>query len=337
MAGIAVIRVSGPDAFAAARSLTGRLPRPRQAARRVLRHPKTKDVLDDGLLLTFPGPNSFTGEDVAEFHLHGSLAVIRAVLDVLGGMTGLRPAERGEFTKRAFLNGKMDLAQAEAVADLVAARTACGASLAAEQLDGGLSRCLTAIRQQVIRIKAHLEVQIDFSDEDDVPEGLMTRALELIGPLAEEIGQAAGGGRGERLREGLRVAIAGPPNVGKSTLFNRFARREAAIVSPFPGTTRDVLEVHLDLGGYPVAMLDTAGIREASDPVECEGVRRASEQADASDLVLWVVDATERKAATLALSACPDAKAKELLGQVPDLAAAVAHGALSWDNLGQTS
>jgi len=194
----------------------------------------------------------------------------------------------------------MDLTAVEGLADLVAAETEAQRRQAFRHLKGLLGERAESWRQRLIEALALVEAGIDFSDEGDVPQDLLARALELIGPLAEEIDKA-GAGQGERLREGLRVAIAGPPNAGKSTLFNRLARREAAIVSPLPGTTRDVLEVHLDLGGYPVTVLDTAGIREANDPVEREGVRRASEQAASADLVLWMVDATERRAAP---SAC---------------------------------
>jgi tRNA modification GTPase len=217
--------------------------------------------------------------------------VIAAVLAALAKLAGLRQAEAGEFTRRAFENGRMDLTAVEGLADLVAAETEAQRRQAYQHLKGLLGDRAETWRQRLIEALALVEAGIDFSDEEDVPKDMMARSLELIRPLAEEISKA-GAGEGERLREGLRVAIAGPPNAGKSTLFNRLARREAAIVSPFPGTTRDVLELHLDLGGYPVTVLDTAGIRETNDPVEREGVRRASEQAAGANLVLWVVDAS---------------------------------------------
>ncbi len=289
-AAIAVIRVSGPHAGAALQAMIGRVPQPRRAALAPVRDPETGDVIDEGLVLWFPGPNSETGEDTAELQVHGGRAVIAAVLAALGKLEGLRPAEAGEFTRRAFENGRMDLTAVEGLADLVAAETQAQRRQAYQHLKGLLGERAESWRQRLIEALALVEAGIDFSDEDDVPKDLMARALALIRPLAEEIGQA-GAGQGERLREGLRVAIAGPPNAGKSTLFNRLARRDAAIVSPFPGTTRDVLELHLDLGGYPVTVLDTAGIRAASDPIEREGVRRAAEQAASADLVLWVVDA----------------------------------------------
>jgi tRNA modification GTPase len=203
----------------------------------------------------------------------------------------LRHAEAGEFTRRAFENGRMDLTAVEGLGDLVAAETEAQRRQALLQLKGLLGERAETWRQRLIEALALVEAGIDFSDEDDVPSDLTARALELIRPLADEISKAMAG-QGERLREGLRVAIAGPPNAGKSTLFNRLARREAAIVSPFPGTTRDVLEIHLDLGGYPVTVLDTAGIRDTTDPIEREGVRRAGEQTAGADLVLWVIEPT---------------------------------------------
>jgi tRNA modification GTPase len=290
-AAIAVVRISGPRASFALEQMIGRVPPPRRAALARVRDPASGDVIDEGLVLWFPGPSSETGEDIAELQVHGGRAVIAAVLAALGKLEGLRQAEAGEFTRRAFENGRMDLTSVEGLADLVAAETQAQRRQAFQHLKGLLGARAESWRQRLIEALALVEAGIDFSDEDDVPKDLMAPALAIVRPLAEEIGQA-GAGQGERLREGLRVAIAGPPNAGKSTLFNRLARREAAIVSPFPGTTRDVLEAHLDLGGYPVTVLDTAGIREANDPVEREGVRRASEQAAGADLVLWVIDAT---------------------------------------------
>ena len=291
-AAVAVVRISGPRAGAALERLIGRVPAARRASLARVRDPATGDLIDEGLALWFPGPNSETGEDIVELQVHGGRAVIAALLAALGRFDGLRHAEAGEFTRRAFENGRMDLTAVEGLADLVAAETEAQRRQALLQLKGLLGERAETWRQRLIEALALVEAGIDFSDEDDVPAGLTARALELIRPLADEISKAMAG-QGERLREGLRVAIAGPPNAGKSTLFNRLARREAAIVSPFPGTTRDVLEIHLDLGGYPVTVLDTAGIRETTDPVEREGVRRAGEQAAGADLVLWVIEATE--------------------------------------------
>ena len=292
-AAVAVVRISGPRAGLALEALIGRVPAARRASLARVRDPATGDLIDEGLALWFPGPNSETGEDIVELQVHGGRAVIAALLAALGRFDGLRHAEAGEFTRRAFENGRMDLTAVEGLADLVAAETEAQRRQALLQLKGLLGERAETWRQRLIEALALVEAGIDFSDEDDVPSDLTGRALELIRPLADEISKAMAG-QGERLREGLRVAIAGPPNAGKSTLFNRLARREAAIVSPFPGTTRDVLEIHLDLGGYPVTVLDTAGIRDTTDPIEREGVRRAGEQAAGADLVLWVIESTSQ-------------------------------------------
>ena len=295
-AAIAVIRISGARAGAALRALTGKIPSPRKAALARIRDPETSDLIDEALALWFPAPHSETGEDIAELQLHGGRAVIAAVLDALGRIEGLRPAEAGEFTRRAFENGKLDLTAVEGLADLVAAETQGQRRQALRQLKGALGTPAETWRQRLIQALALVEAAIDFSDEADVQNSahgnLLAPALTIARELEAEIAAAlADGGRGERLRDGLVVAIAGPPNAGKSTLLNRLARREAAIVSPYAGTTRDVIEVHLDLGGWPVTLLDTAGIRDTQDPVELEGVRRARERAAGADLVLWVVDA----------------------------------------------
>src|SRR5712692_6617905 len=290
-AAIAVIRISGPRARLALETLIGRVPEPRRATLARVRDPATDEIIDEGLALWFPEPNSETGEDIAELQVHGGRAVIVAMLAALAKLDGFRHAEAGEFTRRAFENGRMDLTAVEGLADLVAAETEAQRRQAFGHLKGLLGDRAETWRQRLIEALALVEAGIDFSDEDDVPKDIMARALEIVRPLTHEIGQASAG-QGERLREGLRVAIAGPPNAGKSTLFNRIARRDAAIVSPFPGTTRDVLELHLDLGGYPVTVLDTAGMRETDDPVEREGVRRAGEQAAGANLVFSLLDAT---------------------------------------------
>jgi tRNA modification GTPase len=290
---IAVVRISGPRAGAALKILSGKIPEPRKAGLARLRDPQSGEMIDEALALWFPGPASETGEDTAELQVHGGRAVIAATLAALGRIEGLRPAEAGEFTRRAFENGKLDLTAVEGLADLVMAETEGQRRQAFRQMKGALGGRAESWRQRLIQALALVEARIDFSDEADVPEDLVSPALVIARELEGEIAAAlADGGRGERLREGLVVAIAGPPNAGKSTLLNRIARREAAIVSPYAGTTRDVIEVHLDLGGLPVTLLDTAGIRETEDPVELEGVRRARERAGAADLVLWVVDAS---------------------------------------------
>jgi tRNA modification GTPase len=290
-AAIAVVRVSGPRAGIALEQLIGRLPEPRKAALARVRDPASGEVIDEALALWFPAPRSETGEDVAELQLHGGQAVIAGVLDALSMIEGCRPAEAGEFTRRAFENGRLDLTAVEGLADLIAAETPAQRRLAFRQLKGLIGDRAEAWRRRLIEALALVEARIDFSDEADVPEDLLRPALYAAQQLRDEIaGVLADGRRGERLRDGLVVAIAGPPNAGKSTLLNRLARREAAIVSPYAGTTRDVIEVHLDLDGYPVTLLDTAGIRDSDEPVEQEGVRRARERAAAADLVLWVID-----------------------------------------------
>jgi tRNA modification GTPase len=290
-AAVAVVRICGPQAGRALEILVGRLPPPRQAALARIREPASGEVIDEALALWFPGPRSETGEDMAELQLHGGHAVIASVLEALGAIEGSRLAEPGEFTRRAFTNGRLDLTEVEGLADLIAAETQAQRRQAYRQLKGLIGDRAEAWRQQIIEALALVEARIDFSDEADVPENLIGPALYAAQQLRSMIAATlADGGRGERLREGLVVAIAGPPNAGKSTLLNRLARREAAIVSPYPGTTRDVIEVHLDLGGYPMTLLDTAGMRASGDPVEQEGVRRAAARAAMADLVLWVID-----------------------------------------------
>lgn len=291
-AAIAVVRLSGPRAGDALKALTGKIPEPRKAALARVRDPGSGEIIDEALALWFPGPNSETGEDTAELQLHGGRAVIAAVLRALGGIEGLRPAEAGEFTRRAFESGRLDLTAVEGLADLIGAETEAQRRQAYRQLKGLLGERAETWRRRLIEALALVEARIDFSDEADVPEDLLGPARTIVTALRDEIAEVlAGSAHGERLRDGLVVAIAGPPNAGKSTLLNRLARREAAIVSPTPGTTRDVIEVHLDLGGYPVTLVDTAGIRDSEDSVEQEGVRRARARTAEADLVLWVEDA----------------------------------------------
>jgi tRNA modification GTPase len=288
---IAVIRISGPQARTALERLTGRVPDARKAALARVCDPENGEAIDEALALWFPAPHSETGEDVAELQLHGGQAVIAAVLKALGRVAGCRLAEPGEFTRRAFENGKLDLTGVEALGDLIFAETSAQRRQAFRQLIGLIGDRAEAWRGRLIEALALVEARIDFSDEADVPEDLIAPAAAIARSLRDEIAAAlADGRRGERLRDGLVVAIAGPPNAGKSTLFNRLARREAAIVSPYAGTTRDVIEVHLDLDGYPLTILDTAGIRGSCEPVEQEGIRRARARAAEADLVLWVTD-----------------------------------------------
>jgi tRNA modification GTPase len=291
---VAVVRICGPQAGRALATLIGRMPQPRRATLARIRDPADGEVIDEALALWFPAPHSETGEDMAELQVHGGQAVIAGLLGALGRIEGCRPAEPGEFTRRAFLNGRLDLTEVEGLADLIAAETPAQRRQAFRQLKGVIGDQADAWRRKIIETLALVEARIDFSDEADVPEDLIGPALNAAQQLRSMIATSlADGGKGERLRDGLVVAIAGPPNAGKSTLLNRLARREAAIVSPHAGTTRDVIEVHLDLAGYPVTLLDTAGIRDSDDPVEREGVRRALARAAAADLVLWVIDPLE--------------------------------------------
>ena len=267
---------------------------PRRAALRNIRHPETGEVLDQGLVLWFAGPHSETGEDMAEFHVHGGRAVTLAMLRALGAIPGARLAEPGEFARRAFENGKIDLTQAEAIADLVDAETEAQARQALRQAGGALARLYEGWRAQLIEAQALSEAAIDFSDEGDVGDKATGGARAIVITLAETLRRHLDDNRrGEILREGFHVVIAGPPNVGKSSLLNAMARREAAIVSDEAGTTRDVIEVKLDLSGLPVVLSDTAGIREAEGKVEREGIRRTIARAEAADLVLWMMDATD--------------------------------------------
>jgi tRNA modification GTPase len=285
---IAVVRVSGPEAGTALRDVVGAIPVAR-TAKRVLLRDRAGEAIDDAIVLWFPSPASATGEDVAEFHIHGGRAVLNALFAALSSIDNTRTAEPGEFTRRSFENGKIDLTEAEGLDDLVHADTDRQRRQALRQLQGLLGDRARGWRKELIVASALIEAGIDFVDEGDVPEDLLKPALEKIAQLRREIERTlATSAQGERLRDGLTVAIAGPPNAGKSTLLNRLARREAAIVSPHAGTTRDIIEVYLDLDGYPVTLIDTAGIRETDDPVEQEGVRRARDRAASADLVLWL-------------------------------------------------
>ena len=290
-AGVCVFRISGPEAGPAVEALTGgAAPPPRTAALREVRLADGTPI-DRGLVLWFPAPASFTGEDVAEVHLHGGPSVIAAMTERLAELPGLRPADAGEFTRRAFANGKLDLTEAEGLADLIAADTEQQRRLALRQLSGELKERYEAWRADLVKALAHLEASIDFADED-LPPDLTTAIRDRIARLTAEIAfHLADRRRGEIVRDGFTVVILGAPNVGKSSLLNALARRDVAIVSAIPGTTRDAIEVDLDLGGYAVTLIDTAGLRETADEIESEGIRRARAKAQAADLRLGVVDA----------------------------------------------
>jgi tRNA modification GTPase len=288
-AALAVVRLSGPASGEALKALAGRLPAARRASVRTLR--SGGEAIDEALVLWFPAPASYTGEDCAELHLHGGPAVVEAVIEALAAL-GLRLAEPGEFTRRAFQNGKLDLAQAEAVADLIDAETKAQAGQALAQLGGSLSRRFEAWRDILIEALAVLEAAVDFPDED-LPADVAARARPALERLLGELDDALlDEARGQRVREGFRVALIGAPNAGKSSLLNALAGRDAAIVTPTPGTTRDVIEVPVVLAGYRVLLADTAGVRETAEDIEAEGVRRARAWAAEADLRLWVVDAS---------------------------------------------
>jgi tRNA modification GTPase len=293
--GVAVIRVSGASAFDITRGMLtspSLFPEPRVAALRRLRDPVTNEVLDQALVLAFPGPRSFTGEDVVELHLHGSRAVVAGVTNALASSGAARPAERGEFTRRAFENGRMDLTEVEGLADLIAADTAEQRRQALRQLGGDVRAVFEGWREELKNCLAHAEAVIDFGD--DVDDGAFEAVIPRVSKLrAEMVRRLNDDRRGEIVRGGVRVAIVGPPNAGKSTLLNILARRPAAIVSPVAGTTRDIVEVSLDMSGVPVIVSDTAGLREhTNDPVEIEGIRRARQAAAAADVTLFVQDAS---------------------------------------------
>lgn len=289
--GVAVVRLSGPDVRQALLALCGTVPPARQARYGALRHPQSGELLDRGLQLFFAGPASSTGEDVAELHLHGGRAVVAAVFSALAGLPGMRAAEAGEFTRRSHANGKMDLAEVEGLADLIAAESEAQRRQALAQASGALSRRVEGWREALLWALAMTETGLDFADEGDVEDRLQDDVRQALLPVVAEMDTALRDSqRGERVRDGLVIAIAGPPNAGKSSLLNRLAGRDVAIVSPVPGTTRDVLEIHLELASQSVTVLDTAGLRETADLVESEGVRRALARAEEAHLVLWLSD-----------------------------------------------
>ncbi len=293
-AAVAVVRVSGPDSLRALKALAGTASSPRYASLRTLRDPRSGERLDQALTLWFPGPESFTGEDQVELQLHGGRAVVDATLQALSHL-GLRPADAGEFTRRAFENGKLDLLEAEGVADLIDAETQGQRRQALDQLTGALRGREVHWRGLLVEALGLLEASIDFPD-DDVPGGVVDQARSTLAVLQAELGAALVDARGERVRDGFRVAILGRPNAGKSSLLNALARRDAAIVTPLAGTTRDIIEVALDIVGYRVTLGDTAGLRESCDAIEAEGMRRGKAWAKAAALRFFVVDASQEEA-----------------------------------------
>ncbi|XP_070817095.1 tRNA modification GTPase GTPBP3, mitochondrial isoform X2 [Chaetodon trifascialis] len=292
--GVAVIRASGPASVAALRCMAGltrSLPAPRTALLRSITDPRSKEVLDRGLVLWFPAPHSFTGEDSVEFHIHGGPAVITAVLQALGSVPGMRPAEAGEFTRRAFQAGKLGLTEVEGLGDLIHAETEAQRRQAFRQMSGDLGRLYQDWSLKLKRCLAHVEAFIDFSEDELIEDGVLSQVDRWVCDLQAEMERhLKDERRGERLRSGVQVVIAGAANAGKSSLLNTLCQRPAAIVSPIAGTTRDVVETALDIGGFPVLLSDTAGLRDSADLVEREGVRRARERVEQADLTLMVVD-----------------------------------------------
>lgn len=330
-AAVAVIRLSGPQAQAAVEALAGTLPAPRRASLRRLADPADGELLDQALVLWLPGPGSATGEDMAEFQVHGGRAVVAAVLEALRRVPGIRLAEAGEFTRRAFRNGRMDLSEVEGLADLLAADTEGQRRLALAHAFGHLGQAVEKWRARLVRAMALLEAGIDFAEEDDVPAETRAAARPEIAALRTELGAALADPRGAAVRGGFTVALAGRPNAGKSSLINALAAREVAIVSEEPGTTRDALEVALDLGGQKVMLVDTAGLRAAESRIEAEGIRRARARIETADLVLWVHDSGEGAASDPASTgeARPDAPFWLLLNK-SDLAATELGPAPAW-------
>lgn len=309
-AGVAVIRISGPAAEGVGGLMGGPLPAPREAALRTLFDFVASDRIDTALVIFFAGPCSFTGENIVEIQCHGGRAVVERVLDSLARIDGFRPAEAGEFTRRAVENGKLDLLQAEALADLINAETEAQRRQALRQHEGVLGTLYEFWRARIIKAAAWLEAWIDFPDEE-IPEGATASSRSEFLSIRDEIAaHLADGRRGEILREGLHVAVIGAPNAGKSSLVNALAQRDVAIVTDIPGTTRDVIEVRLDLHGYPVILSDTAGLREAADAIEAEGVKRAKARAASADVRLLVLDGMsaggEQPAADLAVCSKAD-------------------------------
>lgn len=289
-AGVAVVRISGPQTRFVVETIAGSMVKDRAATLRKLKAPD-KTMLDTGLVLFFPGPDSFTGEDIAEFQLHGGRAVVAKVLETITGFDGVRHAEPGEFTRRAFLNGKLDLVETEALADLVNAETEAQRRFAVLNAEGVQSDLYLGWRRRLIHARAMIEAEIDFADEDDVPGSVSDTVWSDVNVMVEEIERHVAGFRAaEIIRDGFEVVILGAPNAGKSSLFNALARRDAAIVTDEPGTTRDILEVALDVEGMRIRVIDTAGLRETPGKIEAIGIEKARKRADGADLVLLLED-----------------------------------------------
>ena len=292
ISGIAVIRVSGNKTEDVIKKITGnKLPNPREATKRKFNYIDTNELIDEGILLWFPGPNSYTGEDLAEFHIHGSRAVINALHNTIGKVKNCRLAEPGEFTKRAFQNGKINLLKAESIADLISSETEIQRKQALKIMSGKSSDKFNSWREKLLKILSHFEARIDFPDED-LPKNIITDIQKISKDVLSEIQKTLKDQKvGERIREGFKIAIVGPTNAGKSSLLNYLSKRDVAIVSEIAGTTRDVIETHLNLDGYPVVVSDTAGIRDSKYEIEKKGIKLALNKADDADLKLVIIDA----------------------------------------------
>ncbi len=313
--GVAVVRISGSRSRFVIETMFGELPDPRRAVLGKICHPDTDEVIDNGLCIWFPAPASFTGEDCVEFQVHGGPAVVRALLESIGSIEGTRLADPGEFSRRAFANGKLDLTEIEGLSDLIGAETELQRKQALEQAGGVLREKLEGWRARIVRMRAMIEAELDFSDEEDVPDDASAQVWGDAGSLVQEIRDVLDDGRrGEIIREGFQIVLMGAPNAGKSSLLNALAKREAAIVTDEPGTTRDLIEVKLDLNGYPVVLVDTAGLRDTEGKVELEGIRRARARAERADLVVWLLPVDE----TMDENVWPSNKAVVLLVRSKD-------------------
>lgn len=289
--GVGVIRISGPKTRFGLEILCGRIPEDRRAELVRIRDPETGETIDRGLAIFMEGPRSFTGEDVGELQLHGSKAVIQRVLVTLGRFEGFSAADRGAFAKRAFNNGRLDLTEIEGLADLIDAETENQRRQALRQMEGGLRERAEDWRKRLITMRAEVEARLDFADEDDVPMEIEAGLWGEIGALNTEVEEVLrSGGRGRRVRDGVEVVVLGKPNVGKTSLVNRLSEREVGIVTELPGTTRDLLESWITLGGYPVELVDTAGLRQSTERIEQEGIRRTVARSRKADIVLWLSD-----------------------------------------------
>lgn len=329
---IAIIRLSGPESGPALESLIGRLPETRRASVGLIRDPANGEPIDRALILWLPGPATVTGEDMAEIHIHGSRAVAAKMIEMLGGIAGLRAAEAGEFTRRAFMNGRMDLSETEGLGDLLAAETESQRRYALAMAEGGLAQKISGWRDTLLMAEARLEAVLNFSDEDDVDESDERFALEIAQTVKCEMTAMQQAPPAERIRDGIRVVLAGPPNAGKSTLFNALIAREAAIVSPTAGTTRDVIEAPVVIGGTAFLFSDTAGLRDGTDAIEDEGVKRARNTSDQADILLWLGDPLEAPESDSVLILHP--RADEAGRDAVPARAALAVSAVSGEGIG---